>query len=107
MFSEEEKALINELGLQSAPEDQQALYLQKFGLTLKKKIGMALESELSEDQLAEFEKISEAGDDAATSAWLRQAIPSYDQVVAEETEDLKKFIKQSSDNFRDVLSEGS
>ncbi len=107
MFSEQDKTLIKELGLQNLSEDQQTLQLQKFYLALQKKVGMALEDKLSDEQLAEFEKVSDAGNDTVTADWLRQAIPDYDQVVASETADLKRSIKQTAKDYRDIIHEDS
>jgi hypothetical protein len=107
MFSEQDKTLIEELGLQNLSEEQQALQLQKFYQTLQKKVGMALEDKLSDEQLVEFEKVSGSGDNTATADWLRRAIPDYDQVVVSETADLKQSIKQAAKDYRRIIHEDS
>jgi hypothetical protein len=106
MFTEAEKTLIKELGLQDiSSEEDQARALQDFYDSLQMKVGMALEDKLSDEQLIEFEKIAAADDDQADIDWLKKAIPDYEQIVAEETAKLKQEINQSSAELRAIMDE--
>ena len=105
MFTDQEKALIEELNLQHLSEQQQSEQLQKFYETLHIRVGMALEDRLSEEQLREFEKISEVGDNEVTNAWLKHSITDYDQVVAEEMSALKRDVKKSAADFRAIIND--
>jgi hypothetical protein len=105
MFSEEDEALIKELGFDQVSDEQQAVSLQRFYETVQKRVGMALEDRLTEEQLAEFAKVSDKGDDKATEAWVRQAIPDYDKVIADETEAVKNDIKQTAARFKAIGDE--
>lgn len=107
MFDEQDKALIQELGLDKIGEEQQTAALASYYNALQTKVGMAVEDKLTDEQLAEFEKVSGAGDDEATAKWLKEAVGDYDQIVAAEAADLKKSIVESADNFRNIVSQDS
>lgn len=99
MFDEEDKQLIQEFGLQTFDETAQRGLLQQYYATRDLRISMALEDKLTDEQLDEFEKLHEAGDDAATMQWLRTAVNDYDQVVSDETAALKADLKRSMANL--------
>jgi hypothetical protein len=91
----EDKQLIAEFGLTSFSEAQQIELLSQYYETLDLYLSMALEERLSDEQLAEFEELHDAGDDAATLTWLKQTIGDYDRLVADETAAVKAAIKRS------------
>jgi len=107
MFTEQDKSFIEKLGLQRLSEEQQAKQLQSFYATLKLRVGMVLEEKLSDEQLIEFEKISESGDQEAITAWLTKAVPDYDQVMATEMEALVQEIKQTAADLRSIIDEAN
>ena len=103
MLTPEETQLIDELGLSHLPEDRQHYNIAKYYDTLNLRLSMVFEDRLSDEQLAEFEKLHDAGDDEAIQTWLHQAITDYDQVVADEEAALKQDIKRTADDIRDTL----
>lgn len=107
MFTEKDKELIKELGLQDLSEAEQAGYLQQFYNTLQMQVGMILEDTLSGEQLADFEKVSKKGDDKATAEWLKQAVPDFDKHIAEEQAALVQEIRESAASIRKVINEPS
>jgi len=96
---------IEELGLSSLGEEQQKHNLANYYDTLEIRTSIALEEKLSDAQLGEFERLQEAGDDDAVMAWLRQAVPDYDTVVADEAESLKQDIKRTAAILRQAVNE--
>lgn len=105
MISNKDKKLIEELGWQHLTEEQQAGQLDMFYGALQIKIGLALEHELNDRQLAEFEKVNAKGDDTVTTAWLKQAVPNYDKVAIKELSALKHDLKRTSAEFKKVINE--
>lgn len=103
MFKQADKELIEEMGWQDLPQELQAEQLNTFYATLQIKIGLALEHALSDKQLLEFEKVNAKGDDAATTAWLQQAIPNYDQIANKELSVLKQDLKRTSAQFKKAI----
>lgn len=97
MTNEEDKKLIEELGLSKLPEDRQLYYLSAYYETLSIRTSIALEEELSDEQLDEFEKLHEkAASDETIQEWLKNAIPKYDEIVAAEEKSLKHDLSQAT-----------
>lgn len=63
------------------------------------RVGTRLSEGMSDDLLAEFEKLIEARDEAGALAWLEQHRPDYKTVVGEELERLKKEVAASKDRI--------
>lgn len=103
MLSKKDQELIEEMGWQDLSQELQVEQLNTFYATLQIKIGLALEHALSDKQLLEFEKVNAKGDDAATTAWLQQAIPNYDQIANKELSALKQDLKRASTQFKKVI----
>jgi replicative superfamily II helicase len=105
MFNKEDQKLIKELGLEDLSEAEQIVYLDEFLNTLDMRIGMAVEDALSDEQLAEFEKVSGKGDDEATAAWIKKAVPDFGGLVAKEQAALIKEIRESAARIRKIIHE--
>lgn len=105
MFNEKDKKLIQDLGLAQLSEDEQVLYLDEFLTTLQMRIGIAVEDALSDEQLAEFDKISAKGDDKATEAWIKEAVKDFDGLVAKEQATLIKEIQESAEKIKQIVHE--
>lgn len=93
-MNDDDKKLVAEFGIGTLPEAVQEELLGQYFETLELRLGMILEDQLSDEQLAQFEQVHDAGDDDATLTWLKTAIPNYDQLVADETEAVKADIKR-------------
>lgn len=98
-MTDEDKALLTEFGIEGYNEDLQMELLSNYYETCDLRVGMMLEEQLNDDQLEEFEKLHDAGDDAATQAWLQSAIVNYDDIVAAETAAVKADIKRTMAAF--------
>lgn len=101
MFQIDDNFLIS-LGLGAmSPEDKESfiLYLAE---ELELRVGTELSKNLSDEQLEQFEKIVETGDQDATASWLEQRCPDYKDVVKQEFEKLKQEIQASRDRLLGV-----
>lgn len=91
--------LLEELGLGSLPAAERKPFLQHVYDTLEIRVGQALTSKLTSDQLAEFEAVIDTGDEAGPLQWLTETVPTYKQTVNEEFELLKQEIRMSADEI--------
>ena len=75
MFQLDDKFL-EEVGLGNLPEEQKKPFLQHIYNELELRVGTKLSTGLSDEQLAEFEKIIDR-DDASIMLWLIKFAPQY------------------------------
>lgn len=94
-MDDQDKKLAAEFGIDGFEEALQQDLLAQYYETLDLRLAMALEDRLSDEQLDEFEKLHDAGDDIVTENWLKAAIGDYDKIVADETEAVKADIKRT------------
>lgn len=84
--------LIQELGIDKLPEDQQQMILgQAFGL-LQKRVSLRLAHELTDEQMEQFEAAAKNGDDAALDE-LERIYPNFKEMYQEEIDSLKDDLK--------------
>lgn len=104
MFKLDDNLLI-ELGLGSLPPQEKNRMLAHIYETLEMRVGMQLASQMTDQQLDEFETLmpletdtpeqrAQKEKDALT--WLESNFPNYKQVVADELAKLKEEIKASA-----------
>jgi hypothetical protein len=92
-----DNTLLQELGLDSLPEDQKRSMLQHIYETLELRVGTNLANQMTDQQLDEFSKFIDEGGDANQNQalqWLETNLPNYKQVVNDVFEALKLEIKQ-------------
>src|SRR5680860_316772 len=75
MFQLDDKFL-EEIGLNSMPEEQKKPFLQHIYEELELRVGTKLSDGMSDEQLAEFESIIDRKDTAVV-AWLARYVPDY------------------------------
>jgi hypothetical protein len=88
--------LLDELGLGGLPEEQKKAMLQHIYETLELRVGTDLANQMTDQQLAEFEKFIDEGGDASQAQalqWLERNLPHYKDVVNRVFEELKTEIK--------------
>ena len=105
MFDDEDKRLITEFGLESFEESLQVELLSQYYETRDLRVSMALEDQLSDEQLEEFENLYTAADDAATMAWLKTTVVDYDTIVATETAAVKADILATMKSLGDSVAD--
>lgn len=94
-----DNALLEELGLGVLPAEEKNRMLAHIYETLEMRVGMKLASQMTNEQLDEFEGFIDKNDEAGALKWLESNFPNYKQVVADELENLKKEIKGSADQI--------
>lgn len=88
---------LQSLGLDGLPDDQKQAFLQHLYEELELRVGTKLSEGMSDDQLAEFEKLIDNNDEQGALAWLEKNRPNYKDVVAEELEKLKQEVITNRD----------
>jgi hypothetical protein len=87
---------LKELGLSDLPPEEKKKLLQHTYETLEMRVGMKLASQMTDEQLKEFESYIDQNDEAAALKWLETNFPDYKQVVSDELEKLRNEIKSVS-----------
>jgi len=105
MFKLDEN-LLQELGLGSLPPAEKNKMLAHIYETLELRVGMRLASQMSDEQLDEFEGYIDKNDNDGALSWLETNFPDYKQVVADELDKLKTEVKgQASSILEATMSE--
>ena len=87
------------VGLGGMPDEQKKPFLEHLLEELEMRVGTRLSEGMSDEKLAEFEKLIEARDEKGALAWLESHRPDYKKVVSEELERLKKEVESSRDRI--------
>jgi hypothetical protein len=90
---------LQSLGLGGLPDDQKQAFLQHLYEELELRVGTRLSEGMSDDQLAEFEKLIDSNDEQGALKWLEANRPNYKEVVADELEKLKKEVSSNTDKI--------
>ncbi len=98
MFQLDNKFL-EDIGLGGMPDDQKQAFLQHLYEELELRVGTRLSEGMTDEQLAEFEKLIDANDQQGALKWLETNRPNYKQVVAEELEKLRQEIIANKDRI--------
>ena len=85
--------LLNELGLSALPADEKRNLLAHMYETLEKEFGERLASQMSPEQLQDFEQFVRQEDESGALQWLESNLPNYKDVVADEFEKLKTEVR--------------
>lgn len=72
--------------------------------SLEMRAGTRLASEMSEDELKEFEALIESGDEASALRWLEENYPYYREIVRNEFISITRALTDRSSFFRYMLS---
>lgn len=96
MYQLDDKFL-QDLGLGNMPDDQKQAFLQHLYEELELRVGTRLSEGMTDEQLAEFEKLIDANDQQGALTWLETNRPNYKQVVSEELEKLRKEVMDNRD----------
>ena len=90
---------LESVGLGRMPEDQKAMFLEHLLEELELRVGTRLSEGMSDDKLAEFEKLIESRNEQGALTWLEEHRPDYKTVVSEELEKLKKEVSGNRDKI--------
>lgn len=106
--------LLVELGLGDLPAEEKNRMLAHIYETLEMRVGMQLASQMSDQQLDEFEKLMplETDDEQVRAQkeqdalkWLETNFPNYKEVVAAELDKLKGEIKTSASQILGAMEQ--
>ncbi len=81
---------LQEMGLSAMPEEQKQKFLDYIQEELEIRIGERISRGLSEEQLNEFDMIS---DPAEAAKWLEKNRPDYREIVSRTIEEMKAEIR--------------
>ena len=98
--------LLNELGLNSLPQEDKKELLAKIYETLELRVGQTLASQMSEAQLNEFDRYFEAKDEKGAFVWLETNFPNYKDIVQSEFDSLKQEIAKTVPQILEASSQG-
>ncbi len=90
---------LQSVGLGNMPADQKDAFLEHLYEELELRVGTRLSEGMSDEQLAAFEKLIDANDEAGALTWLETNRPDYKQVVAEELEKLRQEVAANKDKL--------
>lgn len=87
---------VRELLGSALPEDQIRSLLIALRHDLELAVGRALAATLTDEQLDEFDELTERGDEEGASAWLRRTCPDFPRVIDEQRDALLERLRQSA-----------
>jgi len=91
-------AFLSAVGLGGLPSGLRRLALETAYDLLEVRVGEALTSRMTDDQMADFESLIDEGlDDVVSLDWLQDNLPDYKLVVHSEFENLKSEIDKDSE----------
>lgn len=80
---------LSAMGLDGLEGEAKQKALDDILYTLNMRVGERVSEILNEDQLDEFEKLSDDADEAQLAQWLEQNVPTYKQIIEEEAQKMK------------------
>ncbi|PIR58075.1 MAG: hypothetical protein COU71_00560 [Parcubacteria group bacterium CG10_big_fil_rev_8_21_14_0_10_38_31] len=99
MMQQEEikNTLIEELGLSSLSDENKDIVISKFGENLLKRVTAIALSKLPEEARAEFESLSQEGDNDKMHNFLKAKIPEVEELIQTE-------IKEGIAEFKNIVT---
>lgn len=94
--------LLEELGFSSFSDEDKEAILLKIMEGLEMKMGMRVADLLTTEQLEEFNALTQAGEDEKARAFIKEAVPSYEDMAREE---LKAYIDAIKGDKQPVVAE--
>lgn len=88
--------LLEQIGLGALSQEAKDSLLASMYERLELNVGTVIAADLTDQQLKEFERLVDGGDQTAALSWLQANYPSYKQVVEQELTKLKAEVEQGS-----------
>jgi hypothetical protein len=89
---------LHQIGINKSDAEEKAL-IEHFHETLNERIGATVIDLLDDDQAAYLMELTEQGDQAATTAWLQETIPGFQDIAKDEYDILLGELADSADNL--------
>lgn len=86
---------LQELGIELGDATEE--FMQELNQQINERVGAALLELLDDEEAKELIKVSEGGDDAATTEWIVTHVPDYKEVVQDEVDILLGELAQSEE----------
>jgi hypothetical protein len=96
-------AYLEQLGLQTLPQQEANIFLQHVYETLEMRVGVSLADRMTDRQLNEFETYFDAGDDVGAFAWIAKNFPDHKAVVEREFAILTSEVQQAAPTILNVM----
>ena len=96
-------SLLEEVGLGGLSKEDKDDLLRHFRQQLEQNVGEIISSQLTDEQLSEFEKLIDAKKAQEALKWLKNNYPNYKQVVEQEVKKLKNELKSRADDIKSNL----
>ncbi|HSW92217.1 MAG TPA: DUF5663 domain-containing protein [Candidatus Saccharimonadales bacterium] len=99
MTAQIDDAFLNDLGLGNIATEQKEALVGQLIETLQLRVGERLSQDLTDEQIADFERVTANEETAADAGleWLQKNNPNYPAIVNEETEKLKQDLRTNLD----------
>lgn len=87
---------MNELGLSGMPEADKKNFMEQAEVELEMRVGHTIGMDLSDEQMDEFDQITDPDD---ASAWLKKNVPSFRETVQQVFQNFKAELKRELAQF--------
>jgi hypothetical protein len=101
---QENKTLIDELGLSHLSEEQKNQMNDELAEILQNRVITRVLEVMTEDEKKELDRLVTAGDDTKTDEFLSATVPGLELIVDEEFESLKREMIKRNEDLKDALS---
>ena len=91
-----DEQFLQDMGLAAMPEEQKQAFLKYIQEELEVRIGERIAKGLSEEQLQEFDQIT---DPLAAADWLEKNRPDYRHIVERTIEEMKSAIRANREKL--------
>ena len=91
-----DESILDEVGLGALPEPQRRALLRHLASTLQERVGTRIAAGLTDQQLAEFERFIDAGNQEEALAWLQVNAPDFQDVTRAAMEELKAELRANA-----------
>lgn len=81
------------------PKNQQTAFTEHAQETLNERVGLALIDTLNDDQAAHLIQLSRLNNPKAFTAWVRDNVPNYQQIISDQVDILMEEIADSADHL--------
>ncbi len=96
----DEKDILEDLGLNTLPQEAQERLLQKMTESIMKRIVVEVLERLSEEDRQSFDEIREKEDAEEINSFLRSKIDNYDDMLARVVEEFKGEMRASIERLQ-------
>jgi hypothetical protein len=91
-----DETFLAEVGLEELPPELQQELLRQVIETLQERTGTRIAAAMTDTQLAEFERLSESGDESAVLTWLKTNAPDFKAITRQTFLELKDELRANA-----------